>query len=233
MKHQYYYLAINIACLLVPLILSFNFKGQFYKKWYAALPSIIVTAIFFILWDEPFTQWGVWGFNPKYILGIYIMNLPLEEILFFICIPYACLFTYDQLKERLPNLTGRWGINMQLAVAFVLTAVFIGCGDQKYTTVITFSSVIFMALTYFIDRHYNKSREYLNHFYLAYLIVLIPFFVSNGLLTGYFTPEPIVWYNAEEHLGITAGTIPINDFAYYFLLFFMNTWLYERLLKVK
>jgi lycopene cyclase domain-containing protein len=54
--------------------------------------------LFFIIWDEFFTQLGVWGFNEKYLTGVYIGSLPLEEVMFFICIPYACVFTYEALN---------------------------------------------------------------------------------------------------------------------------------------
>ena len=88
------YLIINFASLIVPLLFSFHPKLAFYKRWLYLWPAIILTGIPFIIWDICFTEWGIWGFNPSYISGYTIFNLPLEEVLFFICIPYACLFTY-------------------------------------------------------------------------------------------------------------------------------------------
>ena len=76
-----------------------NKKIAFYKNWPFLLPSILLVALFFICWDEWFTKMGIWGFNPKYIQGIYGGHLPLEEILFFIVIPYNCLFVHEVYYE--------------------------------------------------------------------------------------------------------------------------------------
>lgn len=54
--------------------------------------------------------------------------------------------------------------------------------------------------------------------------------MSNGLLTGSFITEPIVWYNDAEKLGIRVETILIEDSIYGMLLVFMNIEL-SRFLK--
>jgi lycopene cyclase domain-containing protein len=45
----------------------------------------------YLIWDVAFTKNGVWGFNPAYHGNVVILGLPLEEILFFAIIPYACV----------------------------------------------------------------------------------------------------------------------------------------------
>ena len=65
-------------------------------------------------------------------------------------------------------------------------------------------------------------------FLLAYLIILIPFLLVNGLLTAI----PVVLYNDSENLGIRLYTIPIEDIFYGMLLIMMNVIGYERL-KIK
>jgi lycopene cyclase domain-containing protein len=59
---------------------------------------------------------------------------------------------------------------------------------------------------------------------VAYLIILIPFLIVNGLLTAI----PVVLYNDNENLGIRLYTIPIEDIFYGMLLVMMNVVGYER-----
>ncbi|MEZ5022048.1 MAG: lycopene cyclase domain-containing protein [Chitinophagales bacterium] len=56
------------------------------------MKSIPLVAIFFMAGDIFYTQLGVWGSNPSYHLPFGIYNLPIEEISFFLVVPYACIF---------------------------------------------------------------------------------------------------------------------------------------------
>ena len=84
MNSHYTYLVLDIASVLFPLALSFDKKVAFYKLWKYLFPAMVISGAFFILWDVLFTAQGVWGFNPKYITGINVFNLPIEEVLFFV-----------------------------------------------------------------------------------------------------------------------------------------------------
>ena len=62
----------------------------------------------------------------------------------------------------------------------------------------------------------------LNRFYISFLVILIPFIIINGILTGSFIEGEVVWYNPEEITGIRLGTIPVEDFAYGFSMILIN-----------
>lgn len=205
MNSHYTYLVLDIASILFPLALSFDNKVAFYKLWKYLFPSIFISGVFFILWDILFTAQGVWGFNPKYISGIYIFNLPLEEVLFFVCVPYSCVFIYEVLNAYIKrDVIGCSNLISTIVIILSLTLCIIYY-DKTYTLVnagICFLLLLFAALIY-------KFRNF-GRFYLAYFVSLIPFLICNGILTAL----PIVTYNNNENMAIRLFTIPVEDVFY-------------------
>jgi len=217
------YLTVILLALIFPLLLSFDKKVHFYTQWRYLFPAIFITMLLFIPWDIIFTIRGVWGFNPMHLEGIEIFHLPLEEWLFFIVVPYASLFTYEVLNAYIQkDLLGKYSKHISIFIIGLLLVVAAFNLDRLYTSV----SFILAALFVFYVHFYRKA-VFMGRFYLAYLVVLIPFFAVNGVLTGSFIEEEVVWYNSSGNLSIRLFTIPIEDAAYGLLLMLMNTTLYE------
>lgn len=218
-----------MAAISLPFAFSFHPKANFSKKWKYLFPGIIIPGIIFLVWDEWFTRMGVWGFNPVYLSGIYLFNLPLEEVLFFICIPYACVFTYEAVgyflkKDYLKKVVNT--INVFLIVVLAILALI---NYNRWYTFVTFAS-----LSLFLLYLHSKIKPgYMGQFYLAYLFILIPFFLVNGILTGTGIESEVVWYNNAENLGIRMATIPIEDAFYGMLLILMNVTIFEFMQKKK
>ena len=78
---------------------SFHPKVKFYIYYKSIFRATLSVSSVYILWDIIFTKLGIWGFNNQYLNGIYILNLPIEEILFFLCIPFCCLYTYHLVEK--------------------------------------------------------------------------------------------------------------------------------------
>jgi lycopene cyclase domain-containing protein len=72
-------------------------------------------------------------------------------------------------------------------------------------------------------------QKLLQRFLLSFLIILIPFFIVNGILTGLITESPIVKYNDLENLGVRVFTIPVEDIGYAFSMLFGNLMIFEWL----
>ncbi|HBK87610.1 MAG: lycopene cyclase domain-containing protein [Cyclobacteriaceae bacterium] len=221
---KYYYLSLDFLSIIFPLMFSFYPKADFSKKWRFLGPAIAIPAVVFIIWDSWFTSMGVWGFNDRYLTGLRLGNLPIEEVLFFVCIPYACVFTYEAvnylLKTPLSRATTAISGLMVLALA-ITGGVYI---DHWYT------SVTFIGLVSYLIILYNfRHTAFLSRFYFTFLFILIPFFIVNGILTGTGLPEPIVWYNDTENLGLRMLTIPVEDTFYGMLLILMNVSIFEFL----
>ena len=204
------YLWLDLGSLALPLLFSFHPKIKFYKLWPSVLPGILLMALVFIPWDIYFTQQGFWGFNPKYLTGIEWFGLPMEEWLFFFWIPYACLFTHHVLS----SLVRWWPLSLRMSnwvYVMVVTVLIIGLWygiNQWYTATAFIYALLVLGLTQ------NTAPELLPSFFMSYLIILIPFFVVNGVLTGSGLPEPVVWYNDTENFSLRLGTIPIEDTIY-------------------
>lgn len=220
---QQLYLWVDLLALSVPLLFSFHKRIQFVRHWKAALPAIASVGLMFVLWDILYTGLGVWGFNPRYLTGTYVANLPVEEVLFFCCIPYSCLFTYFTLKQTVFQNTITTTLTVRvtyilIGTLLVLSVVYFG---RLYT------AASFLLLSLFLFYLVVRQRQLLALYFKVYLILLLPFFIVNGILTGTGLDEPIVWYNNDENLGIRVLTIPIEDFFYGMLLIFANLTLFE------
>jgi lycopene cyclase domain-containing protein len=224
---NYLYLLLNIGSLSIPFLFSFHPKLKFYKLWKPLFIAVSFTMLVFIPWDIIFTNQGVWGFNDHYFLGIKLFQLPIEEWLFFICIPYACAFTHYALWHYFPkmvlSISATKGISYSLV--FILVILCVTNYDKWYTFINFLLAVVLISLVN------TKNIHLLSRFYITFLIMLIPFFVVNGILTGSFIENEVVWYNNTENLNIRLLTIPIEDIIYAFSMILMNLFILELFKK--
>ncbi len=224
--NHYLYLLVDLGCLLIPFLFSFHPKIQFQKEWKCFFPANVLVGILFLIWDEYFTEMGVWGFNPDYLLGYYVGELPLEEILFFFCIPYACTFTYFVLQKYTLSLFSPTSAQyFIIAYGFLALVLFIIGFPAWYTSMTMVWVLLFLPILHLY------SHRHLPYLFTMYVLITFPFLLSNGILTGSFIKEPIVWYNNAENLNFRVFTIPIEDFFYGFLLLSLNIFCYETCKK--
>jgi lycopene cyclase domain-containing protein len=218
---------LDFVSIFFPLLFSFYSKANFSKKWKYLWPAILISGTIFILWDIQFTKMGVWGFNPRYLTGVYFINLPIEEVLFFICVPYACVFTYEAInyliKKNLPETVVQY-------FTFFLVFYLLTSGLLNLSRWYTSTTFISCGLFIFLLKLAVKPA-YLGRFYVAFVFILIPFFVVNGILTGTGIEQEVVWYTNTENLGLRMGTIPFEDTFYGMLLILMNISIFEALQK--
>ena len=221
------YLILNLGSLAIPLLFSFHPKLKFYKYWKALFLAISFTMLIFIPWDIWFTQKGYWGFNEIYYLDFKLIGLPIEEWLFFICIPYACVFTHYAMLHYFPdlNLSAKWTKWISWILLLILVII-LSFNYERWYTLVNFGLAILLILIVL-----NLNQELLSRYYLTFLVMLIPFFVVNGILTGSMIENEVVWYNNSENLGIRLFTIPIEDTIYAFSLILLNLSLTDLFLR--
>ncbi|MDO5971716.1 lycopene cyclase domain-containing protein [Flavivirga aquimarina] len=226
---KYLYLLLNIGSLAIPFLFSFHPKLKFYKLWKPLFIGTILTMVIFIPWDVIFTNQGIWKFNDDYFLGITLLQLPMEEWLFFICIPYACVFTHYALLHYFPQMSLAIPTTKILSytLIFILALLSIINYDKWYTLVNFILAVILISIVS------TKNIKLLSEFYITFLIILIPFFIVNGILTGSFIDSEVVWYNNSENLNIRLFTIPVEDMVYAFSMILMNLFIMKQVIAEK
>ncbi|HSN07648.1 MAG TPA: lycopene cyclase domain-containing protein [Hanamia sp.] len=222
------YLLVDFFTILVPFLFSFHPRIKFYKTWKQFFIASVIVAFIFIIWDSIFTSLHVWSFNPRYVTGIYFLNLPIEEILFFICIPFSCVFTFFCL-DKFYNFSWSDKSERNFVLIFFSLLVVIGLifYDRLYTSITFISCAFICVFLKFIFRikWFGKAIS-------IYAILLIPFLIVNGILTGSGLAEPVVIYNKTEIMNIRLFTIPVEDVFYGLELFLLNLAIYEWRIKV-
>ncbi len=200
------YLLINFFIILFPLLLSFDKKTAYYKNLLGVFISTAIVGIVFLIWDSVAVTRGDWSFNREFLTGIYLFNLPLEEVLFFITVPYSCIFIYEVLRNYVGEKKLKVGNTFIFftALIFIISAIIFR--DQYYTfTVLLFTS-LFLLTGLFRFNSLLRSKIY----WFTILLSYIPFLAVNYLLTSL----PVVKYNINAIWGLRFTTIPVEDFFY-------------------
>lgn len=224
---QNLYLLLDLLTVFFPIVLSFDKKVAFYKSWKFLFGGFLFVGIPFILWDVFFTAKGIWGFNPDYLTGVNLGNLPIEEVLFFVVVPFSCTFIYACVKAYFPRLK-LYGFNRIFYAALIIYALTLMA--NAWSGWYTLSASILAIVTILLIQKIKLKLDFLP---LAFLIALIPFFLVNGLLTGTGIDSPIVWYNNLENTGMRFFTIPYEDVVYGWTLIAGNIIVFEWLLNRK
>jgi lycopene cyclase domain-containing protein len=225
---QINYIIIDFLILLFPLIFTFKWKFKYYKFFKSLSASILIVGISYIFWDILVTKRGDWWFNEDFLIGFEILGLPIEEILFFIVVPFACIFIYENLEYFLKDkklFFNKW-IYLAISGVFIILGLFFY--KQDYTILAMFSCALFFILASTLYPDLLKSRNY--WFYI--ILSFIPFIVFNYLLTSLI----VVYYNPNEIWGGNGAwngrifTIPFEDFFYNFamLSFYLLVYLYFK-----
>ena len=225
----YTYLLIDLGAVLVPFIFSFHPRLRFSKNFLPFFLANAIVAAFFIVWDYYFTHLGIWGFNDDYLIGVKLGLLPLEEILFFIFIPFSCTFSFHCFRVLKINFFSK-KIARLVSVFLAPSLLIMGSifYSKAYTAFAFLGCGLFIMLAFVVQR-----KPWAGLLLSTYTVMLLPFFIVNGLLTGTGLEKPVVWYNDKENLAIRLLTIPVEDIFYGFLLVGGTIYIYEFLLAKK
>ncbi|WP_426474381.1 lycopene cyclase domain-containing protein [Chryseobacterium balustinum] len=224
---QYTYLAINFFTIIICFIFSFHPKIKFHRHFKAFLLSSIVVALFFIAWDVWFTANGVWWFNDKYLIGKRLFGLPIEELLFFICIPFSCVFTYFCL-DKFFKLDWKPSVEKVFVIISIISCLILAIlfRDKIYSFVTFLTTAITLIILYFV-----LKVKWIGKASFIYLVLMPGFLAVNGILTGTGLDSPIVNYNPKDFIGFRILTIPIEDTVYGYEMILWNLFFFHKFKK--
>lgn len=224
---QYTYLAINFFTIIICFIFSFHPKIKFHRHFKAFLLSSIIVALFFIAWDVWFTANGVWWFNDKYLIGKRLFGLPIEELLFFICIPFSCVFTYFCL-DKFFKLDWKPSVEKAFVITSIIACIILAIifKDKIYSLVTFLTTALTLMLLYFV-----LKVKWIGKASFIYLVLMPGFLAVNGILTGTGLDSPIVNYNPKDFIGFRILTIPIEDTVYGYEMILWNLFFFHKLKK--
>lgn len=225
----YTYLLIDFLTIIVCLVFSFDQRIQFHKQFPAFLKASLLVAVPFIAWDVYFTHTGVWWFDTAYTIGLPVLGLPLEEWLFFLCIPFSCVFTFFCLDKFLQldwaNAFNNVIVFISIIVCSLAALVF---KDKSYTFLTALATLFALIYLHFIAR-----VAWIGKASVVYLILMLGFLPVNGVLTGTGLESPIVNYNPREFLNFRILTIPAEDAVYGYTQFLLNIYFFKLFQKAQ
>ncbi len=219
---SYTFLIILILVFIVPLFYIISGKYDFRKKLRYGIPAILISGFIFLLWDIRFTEVGVWSYDADYTLGISQKGLPLEQWLFYLVFSCTSLLVYEAIKTRFRTLDLN---NIFVAIGLLMVIVFAIIAYMYRVRVYTFFCFLFTAVYFGYTIFRNQFKSCLTHFFLSYLVMLVPYFLLNGILTWNMAIE----YHQEQVLNVWILMMPVENLVFLFLLLLINTTVYEYL----
>lgn len=211
------YIGLNLVILGMPLVLSFDKRVAYVRRWIKVLLSAAIVGFGYLVWDVVATRRGDWAFNDLYSGTIRIFGLPPGEYLFFLTVPFACLFIFEVVKAyfrggrvKIPS----WVVFSCAIGLGVLAVVF---RQKDYTVTVLVVSAVFLIIGQ-VSSLFSSL-----HFWMFIGISMVPFLIFNGVLTSL----PVVEYGSRAIWGVRVYTIPLEDFFYCFTLLGLNALVYS------
>ena len=204
------YWLIILAIIIAPLLLATLPPFRLGKKWFSMIRAIGLVSPLFIVWDIVVTARGDWHFNPAYVRSGTFFNLPWEEVLFFVVVPFACLFLYEGFIKYIPDRKVPYQKKIYLLVAGLALLGTVLLDDLNYTATVLWATTFVLLLAATRWQGLFSSLNYWR--WLGASTLLFMFF--NYFLTSL----PVVVYNPLAITNFRFLTIPIEDFLYNFCL---------------
>lgn len=220
-----YYL-FNLAIIGPVAWLCWRFDIKLHRDYKALGAVFLVISMPFIVWDSWAASEGHWLFSERYITSPRVFSLPIEEILFFITVPFAMMYVWRAiLKHYRPVRVFSPSITAAMIAAIGLISLLLGLvyWDRGYTRSVMLASAL-TSILLIVSKLYV-----LRQFWLFQAFHLALFALSNTFLTAL----PVISYGKDSIIGQRIGTIPVEDFFFSYALISLTLIIYNGLTAQK
>ncbi len=94
------YLAVMAFVFLSTAWLEVLLRTRVYRRWRRLALTLGPVVVVFVAWDLVAIAAGHWWFDEQRITGVELVGgLPLDELVFFIVVPIACVLTLEAVRS--------------------------------------------------------------------------------------------------------------------------------------
>lgn len=223
---NYVFISCDLLLLIVPLILGFNKAVHFSQLLKPSLLASFFMAMLCSSLSYALVSSKIIGFNDDFTIGLSILTLPIEEILFYFSFPFFSIFIYENLKYSLQDSSLKW-VNLSVRLFIPLLSLYIALIEDSgiYTLVV-------LALSTGVFILWN-CYAYLKKIALTYLVCILPYLFCSYLLIGTERNTSAIWHNESQQLSLKLSTLPLEEILDGFALMAASMILFEILQKVR
>jgi lycopene beta-cyclase len=103
---RFQYLLLMGACLVITLPLEFVIGARVWRRPRRLLAAMALPVALFVVWDVIAIARDHWSYNPEYVTGWELpLDLPVEELVFFLVIPICGLLTFEAVRRVLARFS--------------------------------------------------------------------------------------------------------------------------------
>jgi lycopene cyclase domain-containing protein len=103
---HWHYLFVMAACVAVTLPLELVLGARVWRRPRALLQALAPTVLVFVAWDLWGIHRGSWFYSEKFITGLHLGPMPVEELVFFLVVPICGVLTYEAVGRCLTWVRG-------------------------------------------------------------------------------------------------------------------------------
>ncbi len=216
------YLGTLTILLILAVVMVAKITNDLLFEIKYILPAVVFSAIIFLMINIRLAELKVFVYNLNYLSGISWLQYPAEEWLLLPVVSMLSFAAYLLAKKRLTSFEKP---NLFVIISLVLLVVsgLITWFSRQKIYPFSMFTLLTIYLGYTVFR--NRFKHHLTSFYLAFLMMIIPFFVLRAAV---FSSSVIIPDN-NFLFGISLVNMPVEEFAFLFLLMLINFTIYEYL----